>query len=461
MNTIVEKELARKADSTFLKNLVREYDKSSESDLAVISQKIEYAVERVRIAEDDLKAHIEDIDGLLFRWDEINQPVQLYDQSRGHEEPRSKALYRGLRELSIDLANNHNCFEASLQLSEALLRTFPELESAAETLRGDVFDLEQLIEQEKSNRLLQPLFEACEAAKDTPNALIKSALRANGFSERAQGVVGRIAAAFNQANSNLADPSISYLIVRDLGLYWNNDKNDPETAFLLIDGLVTHACSSLQNNVREKLTEDRATLCENWKLGELQANLSNPAAAMRILDDLSSDAAPEKRREYAQLKKKIQQKKAVKYIKWGIFAAIGLVIFVINMEDDRRDRPYSTAQIQSSPSVTLSKTNAPGIPVPKRKTTPTYPELKPPIASGMTLSEGQLRYCIFQQERLEYMRNLYLTNSEIGHFNKLVADWNARCSSYRFRPSIKEKIEAETAKISTKLQQEARRTFGK
>lgn len=461
MNTIVENELARKADSTFLKNLVREYDKNCESDLAVISQKIECAVEKANHADDDLAAHIQDIDGLLFQWDEINQPVQLYEQSRGHEEPRSKALYRGLRDLSIDLANNHNRYEASLQLSEALLRTFPELESVAETLRGDVFDLEDLIEKEKSNRHLQPLFEACEAAKDASGTLIKSALRADGFSERAQGIVGRIAAAFFQANANLEDPSVSYLIVRDLGLYWNNDKNDPEAAFLLIDGLITHARGLLQDSIREKLTEDRVTLYENWKLGELQASKGNPTATMRILDDLSAHATAEKKREYTQLKRKIQTDRTVKFIRWGVFAAIAFFIFVATMEDDSRNRSNSSAQTQSSPSVTSSNTETRGASVPTRKTTSAFPELKPPVGSGTTLSESQLRYCIYQQERLEYLRIQNMTNSEINRFNQLIADWNSRCSSYRYQPTTKARIEREAANKSTELQQEARRIFGR
>ena len=166
MNSIVEAELARHKDGLFLKKFVREYDKNSESTLFEISDSIDNAALNCIPPDEKLGEYIRELSALLFQWDEINQPVQLFEQSIGHEEPRSRELFKKLRELCLGLANEHGCYEEALQLSEALLRTFPELESVAETLRQDVADLEDLLEQSKENEKLQPLIDACAAAKE-------------------------------------------------------------------------------------------------------------------------------------------------------------------------------------------------------------------------------------------------------------------------------------------------------
>ncbi len=457
MNSIVEKELTRRKEATFLKNLVRQHDKNSERDLDDIAEKIREAAEKAKVSDDYLESHIQDIGGLLFQWDEINQPVQLYDQSRGHEEPRSKALYQDLRELSINLANNHNRFDAALQLSEALLRTFPELEAVAETLRGDVTDLEDLVEQEKDNRILQPLFEACEAAKNTPRSPIRSTLRSEGFSENAQGVIGRIAEAFTQANATKSDPSVLYLVVRDLGLYWNNDKDDPETAFLLINALISLADDSVPGNIFEKLKEDRSTLHKNWKMNDLEANKSNAVVMQRILDELGIYANDDEKREYAQIKSEMQRRKYKQYIKWGIIAAIGVFIFFATREEDNNNRSRSTTYNSSN----SSNSDPSGPSLSTRKPVSAFDETVPVVASGLSLSESQLRYCIYQSKRLEFMRNLTENNTEIELFNGMVDDWNARCSSYRYYPATLSKIQNEVENKSYELQQDARRILGK
>ena len=447
MNSIVEKELSRKPESTFLKNLVREYDKNSEKDLAEIAQKISDAAEKAKSAGDDLGFHIQDIDGYLFQWDEINQPVQLYDQSRGHEEARSKALYQELRALSVELANEHNRFEASLQLSEALLRTFPELESAAEILRGDVTDLEDLVEQEKNNRILQPLFEACDAAKDAPLTPLKATLRAEGFSERSEGVIGEIAGSLQRSCTKLDDTRVAYMIVRNLCLYWNNEKEDPEAAFLLIDGLITYAGNALESEMSERLSEDRATLHTNWKMGELESNRGNKTAILRTLDDLLIYAKPSEKYEFEKLRNDIKKQSTKKYIKWSIYAVIGLFILlsIIDSESKKRtsETKYTPSNSSSQQSVSVSS------------------ESMPPVGTGLSLTESQVRYCIFQDKRLDFMRNMLSDNAEISHFNRLVGDWNARCSNYRYLPAIMSKIQDEVAGRSHDLQLDAQRILGK
>ena len=60
-------------------------------------------------------------------------------------------------------------------------------------------------------------------------------------------------------------------------------------------------------------------------------------------------------------------------------------------------------------------------------------ESPPPASSDRLLTSDQIRYCLFQGERLEAFRTVANTNAQIDQFNRLVDDWNRRCSRYRYR----------------------------
>jgi hypothetical protein len=85
---------------------------------------------------------LSDLIALLEEWDEFSQPLQLYSQAKGMDDPRSLALYREVRETSLELANKHNAHSDARRLTEALLRVFEELPSAKRQLTKDLTDLD-------------------------------------------------------------------------------------------------------------------------------------------------------------------------------------------------------------------------------------------------------------------------------------------------------------------------------
>lgn len=64
---------------------------------------------------------------------------------------------------------------------------------------------------------------------------------------------------------------------------------------------------------------------------------------------------------------------------------------------------------------------------------PTFTQ--PPIGSNNLLSASQIRWCMREDIRLEAKRNVIETDEGINEFNSEVFDFNARCRSYRYRPS--------------------------
>lgn len=165
MEFIVERELAQGASSPLLDVLIWDYDQKSEPSLVAIETSIDEQIEIASRRDANLKAATWKISDLLVEWDEVNQAVQRYEQSKGHEEGRSKRIYYKIRDIALSLANDHGLVEDAKYLSEASLRTFPELETVASDLRADISTLNDLVTDQKTSEVLQPLINAFIEAK--------------------------------------------------------------------------------------------------------------------------------------------------------------------------------------------------------------------------------------------------------------------------------------------------------
>lgn len=309
MDRIVEAELRRHPSSSFLEQFVRSYDILSEPNLTRISDEIDKVISDAENTDADLEALVTKASDLLVRWDDVNQPVQVYEQHQGHEEGRSKRIYEKLRSLCLDLANNRSEFAEARRLSEALLRTFPELESVAEVLKGDVAALENLDEQQKLHEKYKPLIDACEAAKTKLPTPVSTVLKI-----------------FKDTVSKGGDDPIAFNILRDLALHINNDCNDPQTAFKLLDGALTFAGARPPRELGKTLEEERAVLHRNWKMNELEQNKGNKSALSKTVEDMLKYARGSERAKLLQLKAKIDQK-SNKKIGWWV--TIGVIILLV------------------------------------------------------------------------------------------------------------------------------------
>jgi hypothetical protein len=86
-------------------------------------------------------------------------------------------------------------------------------------------------------------------------------------------------------------------------------------------------------------------------------------------------------------------------------------------------------------------------------------EVKPPTGSGMRFDDGQIRYCLSQNVRLDSIKeevNKY-SQLEIDNFNELVSDYNARCGNFKYRRGDMSRIKQEVAKRNPMLMAEGKR----
>lgn len=476
MDRIVEAELRRHPSSSFLEQFVRGYDTLSEPDLARISDEIDEVISDAENTDADLEALVTRASDLLVLWDDVNQPVQVYEQHQGHEEGRSKRIYEKLRTLSLELHNNRGETAHARRLSEALLRTFPELESVAEVLKSDVAQLETMEGQQKQSIHLERLVAACEEAK---NHLVEvnGELRRNGFSKSALGLVSKVFNAFEVAVSSLQDVSIAFFIVRDLALEVNNYYSDPQTAFRLIDGLLSYDVSKPTQELIEKLEEEREVLHRNWKMKELEKSKGNTPAMSNIVNEMLRYASGSDRDELLQLKAKLDQmnprhrqlgKKPAsgglgeslgtalanliltiqKIIIWAFIVVVPVGLFLI---DASNDKPASRSTYQPTTTNVATPTPTPA------PATSAAVETMPPVGQGLTLNRSQIRYCVFQGQRLDIIRTLTTTDYQIDRFNALIGDFNSRCSSFRYRSGDLSAAEREARENAADLRADARR----
>jgi peptidoglycan hydrolase-like protein with peptidoglycan-binding domain len=84
-----------------------------------------------------------------------------------------------------------------------------------------------------------------------------------------------------------------------------------------------------------------------------------------------------------------------------------------------------------------------------------FAEERPPRDSEHEFTRANLRYCTFQQIRLEALGPI-TEGADLVVFNALVDDWNGRCAKYRYRTEDKEAVDGEAVRRRALLEVEGR-----
>lgn len=345
--------------------IVREYDACSEPFLNAIKEKIEAGIAAHR--DGDGPIPVNQLVGLLAEWDEISQPVQLLEESKGHEEPRSE-IYETVRDFCLWLANEKGRYEQALAISRALLETFPELPAVAAQLSQDVDALESLAAQAKSIKLMAPLIRAQEAAQEEIS-VFDADLVLSGFGPNSRGLAKKLYDAFAEVaaktmGTELAD--MPWMVVRGLAIDLNNEHESSEGACALLEGLLNYKNTAPSQAVVDKLTVDKRTLRRNRKWEELKGTSADVAKGISLVTELLDEADADERATLLQLKTALERKRAAatrKRMFWGLAAAafVGFLIYDANKKPSYSPRPSPSSPNSTSSSQTEEQAPPPGI----------------------------------------------------------------------------------------------------
>lgn len=130
------------------------------------------------------------------------------------------------------------------------------------------------------------------------------------------------------------------------------------------------------------------------------------------------------------------------WVKWTFWIFI-LIVIIAAFGNKKETAPTITSSSNSGYTPTY---------------TPTYEEL-PPIGSGLTLTNDQIRYCLSEKIRIEAWETAVNTYSDtsVDTFNNAIENFNMRCSSYRYKKYAMETVSSQVEARRSELHAEGLR----
>ena len=150
--------------------------------------------------------------------------------------------------------------------------------------------------------------------------------------------------------------------------------------------------------------------------------------------------------------------------KWILGLGVaGLVIWGLTQMADKgpatSGSDYSPPATTTSPTTSRQPSYTPSPPSPA----PRLVEEMPGAGSGNVLGTGQIRYCLAEDIRLTAAKEAAKTynNNDVDRFNAMVADYNSRCSNFRYRRGALESARSEVDRYRTDLEKQGRARFAR
>ncbi|HEX4004721.1 MAG TPA: hypothetical protein VHX60_00970 [Acidobacteriaceae bacterium] len=457
----------------FLEATVRSYRAWVGKRLQQIDDALQEEIAGMKLSPGDLRI-AKRIKAGVGLWSEWNSPVELWDQAKGLEEPRSYAMCDKLRDFCIWLANDMEERAAALEITEGLRANFTRLPSMLKRLEEDTATLTRLVGEQGVSDALGALHRAVEVANASMPA-VEVRLRSKGFNENSIGVVLTLYEPFLAAIASASGTEytdIPWQMLRGVMIELNN-QNHREASERLGRDLLTIADGKASAKFISLLQDDLRTVRNNIKWSEIDYFLKTGRRkeALRLIDTLIAEHAPGNDLDQLRgLAMKLQsevvyqsRRTKKRALQWVIGIAFVCVCIAIKSCSD--DQETSSGPVPAQSSISQVDANVPDTPadiplVPSDQAIPTPDdgrEIKPPIGSGRELSRDELRYCQFQHARITRAQSLSTSNDEIGAVNAAVDDFNARCSSFRYRAEDMTAVKKELSVRASDIDQGARR----
>ena len=182
----------------------------------------------------------------------------------------------------------------------------------------------------------------------------------------------------------------------------------------------------------------------------LERDKHNIARMRQAIYEMLEFATGESRQGLLQLKLRLEARLRRRKARYAVLGIAGLAVagwvWMEGQTPPHRSNVTATTAARSSSVNGGGSTNAGA-----------YEEVVPPVGTDRLLSTPEVRYCIYQGERIDYLRSMATTNAEIDKFNAIVGDFNSRCSSFEYRIGVLGSIQGEVPGRAAILQAEARR----
>jgi uncharacterized membrane protein (UPF0127 family) len=434
-----------------LDTYVRVYSNAAAPELARRREEVSIACDALR-GDPKNEIIIASIGTTLRRWNEIGRPLQLFESHMHREDALARDLYLHVRALCLWLANEKELYVTAQKITKACAEVFKELPRAIGQMQEEGESLAQLHNQKIATTVLEPLSKACEEAQQNQRRLEREVLR-NGLGPASKGVAKTLYDNFVRAVAATEPTEFSDLpwrLVRAVAISLNNDSKSPKAAAAVINGLIEYFHFQRPSDVMvETLEKDKQASQKNIVQGEFEISMAVgqwASAAMFVDQLLMLETDADELASLREVRDAIAAKRKSNKIKtWGWAAAAAVLILIVANQGDRP----SSSTTQMTPSTSRPSTQQAPVPAPATI-------VRPPVGTDLSFTQGNLRYCVFQEIRMEAMRPLTFSESSQFIFNAMTDDWNSRCSKYRYQPSDKSVVDAEVVSRRSALEAEGR-----
>jgi hypothetical protein len=145
--------------------------------------------------------------------------------------------------------------------------------------------------------------------------------------------------------------------------------------------------------------------------------------------------------------------------KWwiGIAAVIG-VLWLIGQSNKNTSSP---APAHSPPAQAATPSYSP--PPAQPQVPPRPAESTPPVGQDLVFSREQIAYCVAEDIRMDGAKSAVDNHidSDVDRFNALVADYNSRCSSFRYRRGALESVRSSIEPYRSQLYSEGQQRLAR
>lgn len=439
------------AGNPLLEKAISQYDRWSIPHLERISEEIDAQIAALRLGGDP-GSQLTSLERSLREWDRLSQPVQLRDQTKGLDEPRSLSLFKRVRDVAIWFANERANPEAARRISEAFASAFSELPTVVAMTSADLETLSGNIAAANAERALLPLNTAADSAMENLHVTARQILAGDFQSGRGRGAVAALSAAFDQLRptaSELPDPNMPWLIVRSVALALNNDINAHDAAKRLVEAIIDTAPPAAKERLEGDLSALRSLVLQ---ADFAQALQRGDLRGARDMIPAMIDASPDERSTLIGARDTLDgrlRSRNLKRVGWGIAAAVLLVVIISENSSRPASTPAPTYQYDTSSSEGVADSaevsgDSPSGPVESGE------EEQPPTMNYAPLTLPQLRFCKFESARLELLQT-QVRGSAVSQFNAKVDNYNSRCGSFRYSESDMAVVDAELASSQPRI----------
>ncbi|MBX5182266.1 hypothetical protein HJB88_06365 [Rhizobium sp. NZLR5] len=461
---ILDAEITGGSPSPLLPWMVKEFEKDCERDQSRIADGIRETIQQSNSGSISIAVAIARIGNSLREWGRHAQPVLGFYNWRGHAEPRTKNLFYEIREYLLQLTNVDGKLDEAKELLLSSGSWLAHAEELKKVTAKDLFDLEGLITERRHAELFQPLSDACDAAKAADRDFAK-AVKASGMTADARSPAGAFAQAL-RTYAEVGDADLAAAVGRDLALFYNNDQQNPEIAYRILQGTNDILRNlNVSDETKARFKEDSETIFRNWKIPEIEKDKGNLSRMTALVEAAIIMAPAGIKPEFTALHSALMAKRRESRTKLVVWAVILAVIFIPTVFLNSKKSPSYSSSTSSSyrPSSSASSTYPSSSSTSTSTRSPNVTpvavddksEIKPSPGVGATFSKPELRYCIFQGKRLDLLRTMAFSNSAIDQFNSLIADFNLRCTNFRYRQIDMTDVELEASAGSSQFMRDA------